>query len=473
MAGQTVKGKGRPSNSRIILDRLVLAHNPEQAAPNVFKGYGAGVDLVEEMGLEAKISRISAAVASRLENARDSALRLLDSEDGPEGRLSGPNARLGALRPWSSDDYPENVVFWAEAEFFANDRIVSGLIAHLVEHIAIGEELRQIALVARRRAEDELAQMPVAMTEFANRLVACGISREEVRFMSRARMEAVIAAIRGVDAGTPGLVPETLPLDADTGSRMVDGSVPGTVESPVTGGADGIADAADGTFSPRTGEGDSDVVGEPGSDAVDDVDARDSERGLDAPAETGSETHAGEESLIGEEDRDGRDDGSEMVPEDVAEPVSDGPPSTRWGVIDLERIGYVAEEVIASTDEDMRALKMPLPEVDTLVKLAVKGTPEYMNADGAQDNHDRKLVEKFFPAWMKRTGTRLTEAEQRVWALLLIELRAVGHGRNMGANGWFDGLVVPKGDGSARVVRIRAIDRSEEGLRDALSPQAG
>lgn len=461
MRGQTARGKGRPSNSTIILERLVAAHNPDLAGPNVFKGYGEGIDLVEETGLEAKISRISAIVSDRLENARDSALKLLDSETDPEGRISGPNARLGSLRPWSSDDYPENVVFWAEAEFFANDRIVSGLTAHLVEHIAIGEELRQIALVARRRAQDELATMPAGMVDFANRLTACGISRDEVRYMSRARMEAVIAAIRGVDASTPGLVPERLPLDATDvyGTGPIEGAEARIDDVPDAAGADS------GAFSPLPGKSDPDVVGDAVETGPRDDGSQDSERRDDTPAETGSTGLGREDSLSGEDD--GMDDRG-TTSEPVAEVVPDGPPMTRWGPLDLSRIGYSAHEVVASSDEDMRALKMPLPEVDTFVKLAAKGTAEFMHADGAQENHDRKLVEKFFPMWIRRTGTRLTDAEQRVWALLLIELRGVGLGRNMGANGWFDGLVVPKGDGSARVIRISAIDRSEDGLRDAL-----
>lgn len=451
MRGPTAKGKGRPSNSTIILDRLVVAHNPEEAAPNVFKGYGSKVDLIEEVGLEAKISRISAVIAARLENARDSGLALLDSERGPEGRL-------GARRPWPSEDYPENVVFWAEAEFFTNDRIVSALTAHLIEHIAIGEELRQIALVARRRAIDELDQMPQGMVEFANRLTACGITRDEVRFMSRSRMEAVIAAIRGVDPGTPGLVPERLPLDADAGPYdAVQEDVIGDTPEPEASGVSGAF--------PVDSESGSDVVGELGDRGSESVDAQDSEQGSEDIMDTGSPGPG----MDGSDDEDPvMEEVSEPVAEPAPEPVADGPPMTRWGVIDLAKIGYVAEEALASTDADMRALKMPVPEVDMLVKLAVKGTPEFMAADGAQENHDRKLLERFFPLWMQRTSVRLSEAEQRIWALLLVELRAPGQGRNMGANGWFDGLVLPKGDGSAKVVRIRAVDRSEDGLRDAL-----
>lgn len=449
MKGQAAKSKGRPSNNTRILERIVAAHSPDVAGPNVFKGYGSAVDLMEETGLDAKLSRISGIIASRLGNAVSDGKKLRDSESGPGGAFEG-------LRPWQSDDYPENVVFWAEAEFFANDRIVAALTAHLVEHIAIGEELRQIALSARRRAEEELVDVPAGMVEFANRLTACGITRDEVRFMSRDRLEKVIAAIRGVDADGVDLVPDRLPMD----------------EFDVY---------ADGTGAPtRNGL-------EDGSDVGAHADAG-------SPAETVEESPAdtGSQGLDGEVRQDGQEQGFDGLserddpvsveavedvaieaPEEVPEPVAGPPapprPKGRWDDLDLEPLGYRIEEVPASTDADMEAMRMKLPDVSSLNELAVPKSPDVMLTDGAMGQKDRSLLDKFLMRYSDRMQVRIGEMEKRIIALLLVDLPGGGKGRMMGARGWYHGVVLPGVEGSSRIRRVVSIDQSEAALKDAFS----
>lgn len=433
MKGQGARGKGRPSKNAIILDRMVAAHDPSNAGPNVFRGYGDPIDLMEEVGLEAKLSRISAIVSERLENAMESARKLRDSEEASGGVLKG-------IRPWSSEDYPENVVFWAEAEFFANDRVVATLTAHLVEHLAIGEELRSIALAARRRAQDELAEMPVAMVEFANRLMACGVSREEVRFMSKQRLNAVIAAIRGMDASTPGLVPDRLPMEASQGpGHDGDGAV---FESSEQGVPDGLE---------HGGAHDSDGVSRGGPQGVETASDGDS----DVPAETGSRPVDGEVPVAGS----GGDDG--MV--DTTVPAR---PKGRWEDLDLEALGYVIEDATASTDADMAALQMRMPEVDRLVQLALPGSPEVFMAESVVENSDRVLLERMLTRVARRLNIRLKEPERRLWGMLLVDMHGTRNGQLLSANGWCDGLVLPGAAGTTKVRRLVAIDRSEEGLRD-------
>jgi len=458
MKGQSVKGKGRPSSSTVMVERLVAAHNPELAGPNVFNGYGSRVDLVEETGLDAKLSRISAMIASRLENAAKSGSKLRDSETGPEGSL-------GAHRPWSSDDCPENVVFWAEAEFFANDRVVSGLTAHLVEHIAIGEELRQIALSARRRAQEELASLPMYMVEFANRLIACGVSRNDVHHMSKDRLNAVIAAIRGMDASTPGLVPDRLPLESSGSGHEGDRHI----DAPGDDGLFGRSDNGGPDVGIPQGRGDSEEASGTAADRVPEgLDAQ-APNGMGPLAETGDEGDAetGPRSLDGEvlaDSEEGIDDVSD-VPDAAPVPAR---PKNRWDDLDLTPLGYRIEEVTASTDADLAALRMKLPTVGSFRELALAKSPEVMMAEGIEEQRDRVILSRFFSRYCSRVHVRMSEAEQRLWGLLLVDVTKGPSDRQISANGWCHGLVLPGPEGTTKVRRIVSMDQSEEGLADAL-----
>lgn len=412
---------------------MAVAHDPVSAGRMVFADPVTQETIVEDAGIEAKLAGISAIIEQRLGKVSAEAVLRRDSEGGPDGALTG-------LRAWADQDFPENVVHACEQHYYANDRVVSALLGHLVEHVVIGEELRSIALAARRRAADELDQIPPSMTEFVNRLMAAGVVVEDVRKMSKQRLAAVVSAIRGIEAAEAEVEVRSVP-------GMDDGAIPhkslsSSIDEAVAG-EPAVKDAARPVLE-AAGE----PVVEAPQEAVDGTDG----------AGTGgyAATSEGPAELMLE------------VPNAPVETPAPAVPETRWGVLDLTRIGYDVEVVTASTDRDTAALKMRMPDVSAFKELAARGTPEMALADGIVENRNRTLVERFFRTRSRRVGFELSEADQRVWVLLLAELPTLGKSPSFGEYGWFDGLSVPLGDGSTKVARLRAIDRSEDGLREAL-----
>lgn len=308
------------------------------------------------------------------------------------------------------------------------------------------------------------------MVDFANRLIASGVSAHEVKNMSRQRLAAVVGAIRGVsEQEAMDEVPEGLPVS------MIEPEWPssGDVSEVVRARDDGDSERMDAVrMSPSEPDTGSPV-----------------ETVVEAPVETGSQAIDGEVPADGSEQGFG-DAGlseetqpapfpdllPEPVSESVIEPVEEPviavpvPPRSkgRWDDLDLTALGYRIEEVVASSDAERSALRITLPSVGTLRELALPKSPEVMLADGVEGQKDRAIFEKFVRRYADRTGSRISDMESRIIALLLVDLPSGGSGRQMGANGWYHGVVLPGIGGSTRVRRIVSIDQSEQAIADAL-----
>lgn len=451
---------------------MTVVHDPASAGQMVFGEGATAEDLIEAPGIEAKLEAISGKIASRLGMTLEQARNRRDSE-------TGVDEALVALRPWADQEIPENVVSSAEQQFYANDRVISALLAHLVEHVVIGEELRSIAASARRRAADELDRVPPVMVDFVNRLMASGVVIDDVRKMSRQRLAAVVAAIKGVEEAS--VMPDVEPVPMG-GSAIPDKAVSAfgdeTVffrndsDEVVSGNLEGD-DQVPGSLS---GEMDDKpeldsglpavtVVPEPVEAALQDVDG--------VALEDGSEQGSG---IVGMGDLDASHRSDDTLMEPVSEPVDElaleapvAPrPKGRWDDIDLTPLGYRIEEAVASSDADREALRIRLPDVSSLREMALPKSPEVMMADGVEGQKDRIIYDKFVRRYTDRTGERMSEMERRIIALLLVDLPTGGVGRMIGANGWYHGIVLPGPEGSTRVRRVWSIDQSEQAIADAM-----
>jgi len=580
-------GPGRPKKNQEILARMALAFEPENTHPIIFNDKFCALDQIEPLGIDAKFAGISHKLLKLLENAREKAKFAAGSEDGIGSALMG-------LRQWASDDLPEKVVHACEKHLYANERVISALLAHLAERVVISEEIKSIAFAARQRAEDELRAIPPVMVDFANRLIAAGISGIEVRKISKERLAAVIGAIRETSAdaeigaipcipddkslfpdkyvssssksdvsddvrnvfigkpqngGYPSVSPDSAAAAGNTGAKSNgDGFVPGDLGSPGTvilppyrgqiAGDLSVQDATAPAVNPSDGEArgaaaqmDFSLVGVGVKSAGSDV-----SQALTGPVEQPSMTTTGPveqpsmtplsrlpsevpaqfpagspfaseapaqilapSPIVADEtkpladrtvsaaqkpasmldllssDRGVRDAGSggngvagqEALPEKVALPVVPPGPRGMWDDLDLTPFGYRIEEAVASTDADMEALRIRLPETRLLQDLAVPRTQEHMVAEAVVNQRDRLLMDRFIRDYTARTGIRISEMEKRIWCLLLIDLKMGLGGRLAGKNGWFNGIVLPGPAGSTRVRRIWSIDQSAEALSEA------
>jgi hypothetical protein len=159
--------------------------------------------------------------------------------------------------------------------------------------------------------------------------------------------------------------------------------------------------------------------------------------------------------------------GQQVLPEKAVPSVVPAGPRGMWDDLDLTPFGYRIEEAVASTDADIEALRIRLPEIRLLQDLAVPGTQEHMVAEAVVNQRDRLLMDRFIRDYTARTGIRISEMEKRIWCLLLIDLKMGLGGRLAGKNGWFNGIVLPGPAGSTRVRRIWSIDQSAEALSEA------
>ncbi|MBY0282803.1 MAG: hypothetical protein K2W81_02420 [Sphingomonas sp.] len=202
---------------------MVVAHAPELAGQALFESVDGQALPIEEEGIGGKLDRISRIISRELGNAVSGGKSVLDSEESSEGDDDGLEEAFAGLRTMLNSKSPENAFSFADSAVYANDRVIATLVRHLVEHVVIDHELRAMANDARRRAADELRNIPTAMVDFVNRLMASGVLVDDVRNMPKARLALVVSAIKemghqeALDA-----VPDALP--PSTWSEAGDGS---------------------------------------------------------------------------------------------------------------------------------------------------------------------------------------------------------------------------------------------------------
>lgn len=413
-------GRGRPRKTQEIIGSMVMVHAPEVAGEALFASSDKFADPIEELGIEAKLDRISQVISGSARKVGAQAKLAGDELAAGERDLPGLTGVRATSRPWLEKKPPVNVFSDAKRAIHANGRVIDTLIRHLVEHVAIEQELREIATDARHRAADELRDIPLAMVDFVNRLMASGVVATDVRFMPRDRLAHVVAAIKGVNVDVAlEDVPDNLPP-----SSWVD------LES-------GLADQAAERAPEARANGLSGDAG--GSEMIDSV-------AFDGPDATASSLRA---------------DGVPLC-------VERGTGGGLWDVVDVSTTGYRIEEYATEPEGLLVVEAMQLPEARSMRLMAPPQTLDETLAVGAEVNGISAHAERFVGRFCRNKSIDLSEEERRLWLFLLFEINAP-EASQMGRSGFFDGVRMPGPAGAGRMLRLVAIDRDH--LEDAAPAQ--
>jgi hypothetical protein len=196
--------RGKPSVSERLIERLIIARNPEDVAPRVFSNLDARFGMVEPMDIASKCKDI----AEKVSEAAKSAI-------GEAHAASTPADVVLASYPWLLGSSPENVIHEAERAATVNDQAVSALMAHLVNHLILGEGLKQLATQARAEIVKEIDEIPKEFVDFCNKLQVEGVTVTPIARMSKARLKQVVALIQGITGNDV----EALHVNAENGAE--------------------------------------------------------------------------------------------------------------------------------------------------------------------------------------------------------------------------------------------------------------
>jgi hypothetical protein len=298
----------------------------------------------------------------------------------------------------------------------------------------LGENLRSMAAEARRAVAEQLGELPKFMVEFANRLLAAGVGLNDVKNMSRNRLEAVVKAIRGVDAA-----------GADAQAGYVGGRLSDFAEMPVD---------EKGENAPDKGQDGPDSTVRASSENV----VSDASAGWSRPSGDGG---SGQQSRPSETPSD--ETSVPVQPEPLAAPQPAGP----WDVLDLGDLPYRVIERPADSDETRAALRFRYPTISSLMDIAVSTTERSM-AEAAEHYIDIKSGIYLLDRWCKRDAVDLTDEEKMLWVFLLAVLRSPAKAAMRVQPGRFHGLLLPGITGSPRVRQLVSTDRSEAAMKRAF-----
>jgi len=125
-------------------------------------------------------------------------------------------------------------------------------------------------------------------------------------------------------------------------------------------------------------------------------------------------------------------------------------------------------ETTASTDIDMEALKITLPEHDSLYDYALPNSQEYIFAKSAYENGSMEDFAGFLRLYEARTNHRMSEMERRIWALLLLDYKRGPDLPLVGKGGFYHGIVLATRPGTTRVSRVEIISDKPEDMINAF-----
>lgn len=389
-------GRGRVSKSQEVMSRLAIAHDPRSIGEMVFGHRYDGFEIIEEQSIEDKMSRIAHEVENRLKKAMSGVEIRLESDGSPD-------IPAGRLRPWMSGKSAKQVIERAEAEFYANERVISALVEHLTRHLLIAEDLRSMADSARQRAIDELNALPAYVVEFANRLLMAGIEKDKLKNMSRSRLDAVVTAIRAEPQ---------IDGHGDIGEKLAD--------SPAGYDRSSICETGLSGKSSTPGSPENAKIAENGSLAQPKPD----------PA--------------------------------TSDPALDEGSSGLWDRLDLGSLSYGIVERIASTDEEREALRFRLPHVKGLHDLAFLES-EHSMAEQAEERMNLGMLERLLNRWTNREETELSKEERLLWGFLMLAIPFSDLAAEKLPPGMFHGLLLPGRTGRGKWVRqVISLDVTDE-----------
>lgn len=418
-AGSIRKGRGRPRKTQEIIGAMVMVHAPEMADEALFASSDKFADPIEELGTEAKLDRISQIIRDSAREVGAGAKSVGGALEAEDRDLPGLTGVRATSRPWLEKKSPVNVFSDAKRAIHANGRVIDTLIRHLVEHVAIDQELREIATDARHRAEEELRDIPLAMVDFVNRLMASGVVARDVRFMPRHRLAQIVAAIKDVDLHSAlADVPDNLPRSSWS--------------DPDHGGETELAEVGGSSTETRRDQ---------------------MERHVDTNLNHGSTSGASDASPVGPVT------GTESIANSAWLSAEQGLSQGMWDIVEVTGTGYRLVEYEVASVEDAAALRFQLPDNRSMRAMALPSTLEETLAIGAEDDGNGVLAQRFVGRHCARTSRELTEEERRMWLFLLFEINAPQN-HQLGRAGFFDGVRLPGPAGTNRIRRLVALDRN-------------
>ncbi|MCH2239904.1 MAG: hypothetical protein MK060_18670 [Blastomonas sp.] len=402
---------------------------------------------------------------------------------------------LSALRNMADSSPPATVIQACERIVSENNHCISTLLGHAVEMMMVVEEVKKVALSARQRAEDNVSKIDGAFVDFTNILIADGIVARDIIYVTKKQRQEILSILKkeefsdqDVDfkdipkrtqildrireAGANGIL-QNYELSSDKISQnyelyQSDGKSTTYAETPSSsaklgsisagnGLSGGVISDSESGVSPgipdsktpalqrdeavKTGC-DSDVIGIPKSPSDSGM------LDLNLPAES----HKGSQIL----------QPAKPVPSVVLPRVS------RWSDINLNPFGYMYLETTASTDIDMEALKITLPEHDSLYDYALPNSQEYIFAKSAYENGSMEDFAGFLRLYEARTNHRMSEMERRIWALLLLDYKRGPDLPLVGKGGFYHGIVLATRPGTTRVSRVEIISDKPEDMINAF-----
>lgn len=405
------KRMGRPPKSAQILERMAIAYAPESIYPLLFEIEGKDARWSKEKLVVPDFEELYLKVRKKLET-------ILGQASSRDGISKPTHDALAKLRERVPTVPPESLLKACNQEMEINERLISGLVGHLINHIIVGEELRSIADTARSRVEDGLKTVAPVYLGFVRRLEAAGVVENNVRDMSTSQFARVLAALKGTSSDEQMQVISQILEERNVIREIFKQSF-----------EDGVA---------------------PGEQV--------------APSVVAPEPEEISLAVIGGD----ADDGFAIADAAAENTIVDDP--GLWDNLDLEPIGYRIEEVEPSTAADIEALGIKLPETSVFSDMSHPSTTEHSDMQICVHGGSRGAVENVLRRHSNKTETPMSQMEMRILAMLLVDYQREPGKPLIGVDGWFDGIVLPPRPGSSMVRRVVSINQAPHALVNAYRP---
>lgn len=466
-------GRVKAPNIKKIIGDMVVAHEGEQAMEVVFGSSDRDAVPIKEERLVAKISRLSQDLGIELGKLAAEAESLADAEKG-SGTLSK------VMQPWVESNTPASVFHDAERLAFSNERVIDTLTRHLVEHIVVRGELRDIAETARQAAADSLRELPDPFVDFVNRLEAYGVTTHHVRALSRKRYAEIVAMIQKTDpVSVENAMPDSLPQCSwtdDASPSSPPSAAPDADRPSATPLEQADAGSAASSMESEGAAGEMELprveVTEPLADGqlavspnATSVTASEDQSDVEAASAANAASATPIDPEDGEEVSPSNESAGILIPA-PDELVFRGP-HAMWNEIELGYTGYTDSMAPPRRDEDYVSFNGHLPPVRSMLDVVMREPNETAVARIALEQGDPNLACRFIQIFTHHAGIILREEELRVWLFLWYEIHMPKPSHRMGGAGFFDGVQMPGPSYRASCRLLTATNQTD--LRDKAS----
>lgn len=214
-----VRGPGRKTQRAKILKRLALIQDSEDGVDELILPVDMTVGFVMGATIQDKLSEMRSRVLGYVpQEASEGVSGGTEAETDPEVQSYVETARAAA-KAWLDDVYLEMDELGTEELKrlrTLNQQALRATQENLLHHMVISGVLRDRVEEIRRDAAEktDVVRGPAAL--FMNRLLAAGVQRDDFRFMSKERLAAIVAVVKGKDAKTARELVEDVPFPCAT-----------------------------------------------------------------------------------------------------------------------------------------------------------------------------------------------------------------------------------------------------------------